>query len=145
MNNFEKVHTMTGYYDGPRSGIADFEGTPHVYESIFDDLGDGYTDTFMLMPIDNDAFLLAIEDWRIWTRWEDARFEGRTPPDTHPALPEDRARHVEIERQLGDRLKASPERSILAKGEFRTGEKCKDRKIDIHESLVKWTKVEGER
>jgi hypothetical protein len=34
---FERVHTMTDYYDGPRGGIADFRGTPHLYESEWRD------------------------------------------------------------------------------------------------------------
>jgi hypothetical protein len=35
---FEKVYTMTDYYDGPRRGIADFDGRPHFYDSEWDDL-----------------------------------------------------------------------------------------------------------
>lgn len=137
---FEKVHTTTDYYDGPRGGIADFEGKPHVYASVFDDLQDGYTDTFLLMPIDEDAFRLAMEDWAIWCRWEDARLEGIITIDSHPALPADRARHEELMQKLGDRLIAKPELSLCAHGEFRSGPPSKTRRAGIHDVEVQWTK-----
>lgn len=35
----EHVYTMTEYYDGPRGGVADFRGTPHVYRSLWTDVG----------------------------------------------------------------------------------------------------------
>jgi len=35
---YERVYTMTDYYDGPRKGIADFEGRPHLYEAEWDDV-----------------------------------------------------------------------------------------------------------
>ena len=47
------------------------------------------SETFLLQPIDGQAFSLALEDWAIWRRWETAFHEGKTPHETHPALPED--------------------------------------------------------
>jgi len=41
-NAFEKVHTMTDYYDGPRKGIADFAGQPHFFESGLNDDNDAF-------------------------------------------------------------------------------------------------------
>src|SRR5687768_8510315 len=32
---FERVYTVTDYWDGPREGIADFQDVPHLYRSIF--------------------------------------------------------------------------------------------------------------
>ena len=43
---YERVHTVLDYYDGPRKGVADFEGQPHLYECIFDDANDNYSDSF---------------------------------------------------------------------------------------------------
>jgi hypothetical protein len=141
MNGFEKVYTTTDYYDGPRGGIADFEGRPHVYASAFDDLRDGYTDTFLLMPIDDELFRLALEDWKTWCRWEDALHTGHTTHDTHPTLPEDRPRHDELKRQIGDRLIARPEMSVRARGEFRSGRATKSRRAGLHDVEVRWTKL----
>lgn len=41
---FERVHTMEDYYDGPRRGIANFRGAPHLYESERD--SGGYSEVF---------------------------------------------------------------------------------------------------
>ena len=62
---FEEVFTVTDYYDGPRSGVANFNGKPHFYESIFRD--NNYSDIYWLTPVSNEVFLSALEDWAIWT------------------------------------------------------------------------------
>ena len=73
------VHTVTNYYDGPRLGIANYHGKPHFYSSVFDEAADGWSDIFLLEPIDDEAFHLAMEDWAIWCRWERAYQRGQTP------------------------------------------------------------------
>jgi hypothetical protein len=141
MSGFERVHTMTDYYDGPRGGIADFEGRPHVYASVFDDLRDGYTDTFLLMPIQEELFRLALEDWKTWCRWEHAFHTGQTTHDTHPALPEDRALHEELVREIADRLIAKPELSVRVHGEFRSRPPSQSRRAALHDIEVRWTRI----
>jgi hypothetical protein len=32
-----RVYTVNDYYDGPRPGIADYQGRPHAYESQFNE------------------------------------------------------------------------------------------------------------
>lgn len=105
-SSFERVYTMTDYYDGPRGGIASFRGRPHVYESMFADARDAYSDVFELRPVDDETFRLALEDWEMWLRWEDAFARGATSIETHPALPVDRARHDELAPLLASRLAA---------------------------------------
>ena len=111
---------MTDFYDGPRGGVADFEGRPHAYASQFVE-AIGYTDTFLLMPIDAEVFRLAVEDWAIWCRWEKAYYEGKAAQETHPALPHERARHEELKRLIGDRLAPDPSIARRARAEFRSG------------------------
>lgn len=119
MPHFERVHTMTDYYDGPRGGIADYNSQPHIYESTFSDDSGGYTDIFRLSPVPNDIFILALEAWQIWLRWETAFHNGQTSQDTHPALPIDRNRHDELEAILKDRLVIDASNCLAASGEFR--------------------------
>jgi hypothetical protein len=115
----EPVHTMTGWYDGPRSGIADYQGRPHLYESLWAETPEnGWTDLFMLMPIDDDTFTLAMESWSIWLRWEAAFHAGEATQDTHPALPPDRTRQEHLDALLADRLKIDPRTAIVARGNF---------------------------
>ena len=116
---FERVFTMTDYYDGPRTGIANFRGIPHLYESKWSDLGDDFEDSFLLTPINQDVFDAALEDWAIWLRWEEAFHRGEAPQESHPALPADRLRHEELEKQLAGQLVTNPASAIEAHGEFR--------------------------
>ncbi|MFT3775719.1 MAG: hypothetical protein QM820_61010 [Minicystis sp.] len=117
---FERVHTMTDFYDGPRGGIADFGGHPHLYESEWDDVANNFATTFRLSPVPPDVLALALEDWAIWERWLTAFQRGCTTQDTHPALPEDRARHDALEGLLRERLRIDPENFVRASAEFRT-------------------------
>jgi hypothetical protein len=77
-NDFEAVHTVTDYYDSPRRGIADFHGRPHAYQSLWDNSEDDWSDAFLLQPIDDETFRLAMEDWEIWNRWKSAFDNGRS-------------------------------------------------------------------
>lgn len=117
--NFETVHTVTDWRDGPRRGVADFRGRPHLFESQWGDGEDLDEDSFLLTPVDAATLALALEDWAIWRRWETAFERGETTTETHPALPEDRARHEELERLLNDRLTTEPARAVRARAEFR--------------------------
>src|SRR5262249_30325968 len=99
----ESVFTVIDYWDGPRSGIANFNRAPHLYRSIFSDADDNWTDAFELYPVDGETLRLALEAWDIWLRWDNAIREGRTAVETHPALPEDRQRHAELKAELDRR------------------------------------------
>ena len=92
----ERVYTVTDYYDGPRRGIANFCGRPYAYTCPFDFWKDEYADLYELHAIDDETFALALEDWAIWLRWRRAFDDGLTSLDTHPALPDDHTRHVEL-------------------------------------------------
>jgi hypothetical protein len=118
VRRFERVHTMTDFYDGPRGGIADFDGRPYSYRARFDE-ATGYSDVFDLRAVDDETLQLAVEDWEIWKRWEDAFLAGQAAQDTHPALPEDRERHREIAAVLPQRLDALPGPVVEATAEFR--------------------------
>ncbi|HST59440.1 MAG TPA: hypothetical protein VLK84_12135, partial [Longimicrobium sp.] len=77
---FERVYIIHEYYDGPRSGFADWGGVPHAFLSLWrDDLDDWDPDhRFLLCPVSAEILELALEDWAIWGRWEDAYQAGRT-------------------------------------------------------------------
>lgn len=102
---FEEVFTVTDYYDGPRQGIANYGGSPHFYDCVISDEKQNYSDLYRLTPVTDQAFQLALEDWAIWERWDRAFKAGQTSEKTHPALPEDAARHAEIKSLVADYLK----------------------------------------
>ena len=127
---YEIVYTITDWYDGARGGVADFNGKPHYYECQFDDATDYYSAIYFLQPLDRETFLLALEDWQIWLRWDAAFKQRQATIETHPALPADRERHNELSRLLTDRLVIGAGH-IKATGDFKHGEP----------TLVKWTVV----
>lgn len=131
---------MTEYYDDPRKGIADFEGRPHLYESEWDDLGDDSEFTFRLSPVLPHLFALAVESWGIWRRWETAFHEGRATQDTHPALPEERARRDELDRILDRDLRIGETHFVRAHGDFEVLDDPEWNGLGWRPLQVKWTR-----
>ena len=132
----ELVSTVTDWYDGPRRGVANFEGQPHYYECQWyaglDTGFDALPGNYLLTPLDAETFRLALEDWAIWQRWEAAFAAGTTTQATHPTLPKDQARHAEIEQVLLAKLVTNPHGCQGATGEFHYIE---------GKSFVDWTRV----
>ena len=139
----EIVHTVTDYYDGPRGGIADFDGRPHAYKSLWDDSEDDWSDGFLLQPVDDETFRLAMEDWDIWSRWERAFHSGETTIETHPALPADRQRHDQIAAILKHRLRIEPDGAIRVRGKFTVRAPCGSGITSTAQWVVSWLQHEN--
>ncbi len=120
VSGYETVFIVTDYYDGPRKGLANYQGNPHFYECVFDEGQDEYSDQYRLTPIDDETFKLAMEDWEIWRRWKIAFHAGKADINSHPALPEDRLRHEELRRVLDPALVIDPDRAVIRIGKFDT-------------------------
>jgi hypothetical protein len=101
---WDRVLTINAYWDGPREGVAEVDGVPHVYQSLFDDEADDYSETCLVSPISQEMLELALEAWAIWLRWRSAFDRGEVSLDTHPVLAVDRARHEELKRLVGSGL-----------------------------------------
>ncbi len=104
---WERVYTINEFWDRPRLGVADVSGVPHIYSSPFNTVKDDFEDFYLVSPIDQWFFDLVLEDWDIWMRWSDAFDKGEASKETHPALPQDRPRHDELERLIGLQLKVN--------------------------------------
>ena len=114
----ERVHTVDDYYDGPLTGIADFDGKPHRYTREFDEAADAHTDIFRLVAVSEPIFKLSIEKAHIFDRWREAYQGGTTSIEAHPALPLERARYSELQKAI-DTYFANAEADIFrAKGRF---------------------------
>ena len=117
---WDRVYTVNDYYDGPRLGIADVDGVPHIYEAEFDHSSDEYGDTFFVSPVDEGLFALVLEDWEIWLRWNSAFKRGDVSVESHPALPGDRERHEVLRIAIGDRLRVDRTQATYMKARFGT-------------------------
>jgi len=126
---WDRVYTVNDYYDGPRRGIADVDGVPHIYEAEFDHSSDEYGDTFFVSPVDQSLFALVLEDWEIWLRWQSAFKRGEASRKSHPALPEDRERHEALKIAIGDRLRVDHTQARYLKARFG---------VENGETVVEW-------
>ena len=114
----DRILTMNDYYDGPRLGVAELRGVPHIYEAEFDHSSEEYGDTYFLSPIEPSLLALVLEDWEIWLRWEAAHRRKDVTLESHPALPPERARHEELKSIIGERLKTDPNNRCYVKAKF---------------------------
>ena len=114
----DRVLTINDYYDGPRLGIAEVDGIPHVYESEFDHSSDDYGDTYFVSPVDPELASLVLEDYAIYSRWAAAFKRKEVTVESHPALPRERPRHEELLAAIGDRLRTDPENRRYFKATF---------------------------
>ena len=139
---FELVYTVNDYYDGPRSGIANYCGRPHRYECQFDEAVDDWTDTFVLTPVASDTLALALEQWTIWRRWEALFQSGKVLLDSHPGLGAQDERYDELAEVLKRRLSENSAESVRAKGHFRVRPYQEDTPAGVMRELeVEWGSV----
>lgn len=101
---FEPVHMVWDIYDGPRSGLASFEGSPYYFKCLFDDAQGGYSDAFQLWPIDQEFQTLATEQWQIYRAWERQFHSGAVMLETHPGNRGQSARYDELDDEIKRRL-----------------------------------------
>jgi hypothetical protein len=126
---FETIHTVEGYYDGPRFGVTDFNGQPHYYCNLHWDTSNWHPDEsrFELSPVPPQVLAATCEAAAIFKRWDTMR--QATPVFTYTdeefgALPEDLPRYRELKQLLeSSYASAIRTRRVLVCGEFRV---CRD-------------------
>jgi hypothetical protein len=117
-SGYDAVFTVWDFFDIPRSGVANFRGSPHFYDCIFDEEADSYSLVYVLTPIGEEAFEAAKENWEIVLRYCAAVNSGKVAPETLPALPEERTRHQETKQIIQESIASNHTRSVRAKGTF---------------------------
>ena len=106
------------WYDGPRSGVADYDGRPHYFESQWADIDHIDEDWFKLSPISQEVFELELEREHLWDKYAAASAIGILGPEHHPFLPSDRPRGEELIQILEKTLKIDEAQQMLSKAEF---------------------------
>lgn len=104
----EIVYVELDYYDGPRSGVANYFGYPHRFKCIFDETQDEYSDVFLVYPISREHLKLEQEQWRIFILWNNDYEAGNTTTETHPAHGGVSERWDELEVILRDSREKAP-------------------------------------
>ena len=62
----EKVITINAWWDGPQNGLAYFNGVVCIYERIFDEANDDWSDEYYLTPISSDMQNEILNEWNEW-------------------------------------------------------------------------------
>src|ERR1700720_1400208 len=137
--DYETVFTVQDYHDGPRSGVANFHGLPHVYTCVFDNKNDEYSDLYVLTPIHQEAFKAALENWEIFLRWRAAFDGGKVSRETYPALPQDKTRYEETKRVFDEALVSQKGIAIRARGDFEVSQQSHALRDVLAPWLVKWS------
>jgi hypothetical protein len=115
---YEAVLSIEDYFDGPRSGVANFHGVPHYFNCAFDEACDEYSHEYDLVPLDQDGAKSAQNKWQIFLRWRNAFDSGKAEISTHPALPEEIDEYKEVASRLQASVDSGLGRSSRSRGEF---------------------------
>jgi hypothetical protein len=137
-SGYEIVFTVSDYHDGPRSGVANFRGSPHFYQAVFDDNADDYGDVYLLTPISQETLEAALQDWEIFLRWRAAFNSGKVGRDSHPALPQDKTKFEETSRELNGEVASKRDQAFRVRGRFETFEKSGRPRDAFTSWRVKW-------
>jgi hypothetical protein len=135
---YETVFTVTDYSGWPRKGIANYQGTPHLFEYVANEAQEQDSKLFRLTPLNPEIFQLAMEDWEIWRRWLVAFYARKADISTRPALAGDSSRHEELQRILGEALIFDPQKTIMRVGRFEVLAEPSIPERVIRQLQVKW-------
>ncbi len=87
----EKAITIFDWWDGPLCGLASYKGSICIYERIFDEIRDEWSDEYYLTPIEEADVNTLLRDWN---RWRDT-VQNERPLDSYYSL-EDKANYLRI-------------------------------------------------
>jgi hypothetical protein len=139
---FEHVYTIWDFFDRPRDGLADFAGAPHYYKCRWDEGADDYSSEYDLSPVSAEFVQLAMEQWAIWKRWEEAFRTGTVSHDTHPGFGGVDQQYDELESKIDSAIAALGPAKLRATAEFRAATSTDPLAPEIKRGLeVQWSTV----
>jgi len=128
-SEFADVYTIDDWYDGPRTGFAEYRGAPHHYRSLYLDYDDwdAEEDRLELIPVSADVLAAALEADAIYRRWNAARERGEvtwaagSPLSEFGALPEDRGRYGIVRATIVRYAEPGHPEAFIVRGKFERG------------------------
>ena len=117
---YEPLLMVWDYYDGPRSGVAMFEGKPHYFESKFNEEIDNYQLWFSLYLVSNSFVETARRQWGIYREWEYKFHKGEESTDNHPGKRGVDQTYDELEDRIQAELRTLEKRPGKYLADFRT-------------------------
>lgn len=126
---YEAVYVVEDWYDGPRSGYADYRQKPHFYRSLHLD-GDNYKhynpdeDRFELTPVSVQVVEWAVASYQLWVKWDEAYRTGTLPEDAGDdtrILPEDRVDDQKLRALIEQSINTQAGTKFIVRGKFEPG------------------------
>ena len=119
----EIVHVELEWYDGPRRGVANFNGAPHRFISQYREYKgdfdvDQERDVFDVFPISRSDLKLEQEQWKIFVDWNSKFEAGELPAASHPGKGGINSRWDEIETLLVSSRDVIPKNTLEAYAVF---------------------------
>ena len=134
---FTQVRADLDWYDGPRTGLVNIDGSPHYYENddYQQDLRD--RDEYFVWPIGDDVAALEVEQWRIFVSWNQRHESGNAALDSHPGHGGIDSRYDELAALLAPHRAQPPDaRRLRAEWRFDHGDRYR---LDGTDSWVRWS------
>ena len=135
----DKLLAVWDFHDCPRTGIAEYDGSPHYFACGWDASADDYSNVFSLTPINETTLALALEQWSIWCAWERDFHAGRVTAETHPNLGGINSRYDELSRLLKAALATLPPAKIQAVAAFSPGPEASASPSAVRPTMVVWS------
>lgn len=69
VEDFQSVYFITDWWDGPKSGFANFNSRIHCFERIFDNEKDDWSNSYFIRPVSTEEYSLQIESYKLFLDW----------------------------------------------------------------------------
>lgn len=113
--HFERLYYVDRYYDGPRDGLADYNGIPHFFECPFNEETDDYCDYFILGRAPDGSLQLASALMAIRRNWQSQIERGLITIDTWIKM----AREDSAYQRLATSMRADRTAALQSEAVFR--------------------------
>ncbi|MER6675140.1 hypothetical protein [Streptomyces sp. NPDC000983] len=131
-DGFSRVYAELDWYDGPRAGLADIDGSPHYFDGYGQYLGDG-ADEYRVWPAGPEAAAWEREQWAIAVARNEAVTAG---PECPPGRDGIDARHQELDALLAPHRRM-PQDARRLRGEVRLETGARDQ-VDGVRYWIRW-------
>jgi hypothetical protein len=114
----DKVETIFDFWDCPRKGIASYEGNLHLFECVFDEITDEYSNVYRLKIVSSELLQLITEEENLRINWDNKRIKTEEDKATYPILLEDKKRFELITTILETELSINESNSFAKIAKF---------------------------
>jgi hypothetical protein len=133
----EPLHVVWEYHGGVRAGFANYKGTPHYFEQLWEELD--YGSTFILKPVSPEIVEVARKAREIFCSWEDRRAMGKEDMASRPDIPGKHPLYWKLYSKVIETLRAtSPLREPASARILLSGNTSSIPQNSLHTCWVEW-------